>query len=71
MITACNEIMRNIRGRPVRVDVALLVHKLLNQTSVGEDDGSASAQFERVHAAILPGPFGEPVMVESKNFHPR
>jgi hypothetical protein len=58
--------MRNKRIRPVAVFGALAVNDLLDETGVGDDDRCSGAEFERVQAAVLGGPFCESAVVSGK-----
>lgn len=54
--------MRDKRRWPVTGDVALLVNEFFDNSAVSDDCHGTAANLECVEPAILPGPFGEPIL---------
>ena len=59
VVALCDEIVRDERGRPVVVQCAFFVNRLLDDAAVGDDGHGPAAHFQGVQAAVLLSPFGE------------
>lgn len=62
MVLLCYQVMRNIRRRPMAVDVAFLFHSTLDNTAVRDDCHCRVTQLKSVETPILTSPFGKSVL---------
>lgn len=65
VVSLRDEVLRNQRYGPIARGRGLLVHDLLDDPSIREDNCGPWAQLETVHAAILLCPFCKSVLMVS------
>lgn len=61
MVPFGDQVVRDVRRRPVTVDVTLFLDCAFYELPVGDDGHGCVAELQREKAAILSRPFCEPV----------